>query len=103
MSHYIYAYFAMRLPISVKILYLTAKDRMNTLCGQFKDIKFRSNKEYADRKSNAVLLCSHLFITAWPDLEPTLFRSSKKKDDISDCVIQTLWYLMRTYNSCVSI
>jgi hypothetical protein len=101
-SHYIFAYFAMRLPLNAKIIYLTARNRMEILCGQFKDLKFKGNKEYSDRKSNAVVLCNHLFENVWPDLNTSLYKNISKKDDISDCVVQNLWYLMRTYNSCVA-
>lgn len=102
-SHYIYAYFSMRLPLKTKIIYLTARNRMDIICGQFKQLPFKGNKEYIDRKNNATLLCTYLFDNVWTDLKPTLFNSTSKKDDISDCIIQTLWYLIRTYNSCVSI
>lgn len=100
MSRYIYAYFAMRLPLRCRVMYLTAKERMYTICGQFKDLPFKHNKEYDDRKSNARLLAEHLFTNTWND--PDIFKSFRKKDDIGDCIIQILWYYMRTYNISLS-
>lgn len=100
MSRYIYAYFAMRLPLKCKVMYLTAKERMCTICGQFKELPFKSNEEYDDRKSNARLLAEHLFTNTWKD--PETFKSFRKTDDVGDCIIQILWYYMRAYNISLS-
>jgi len=104
-SHYLYMYLMTRLnqegKTKVILEYLTARKRMFTFCKLFKKdcsrkkIVFRDNKIKADRKKNAITLTNYLTKNCFKTNKDLKLDKLRKKDDISDCVIQTLWYLVK--------
>lgn len=103
-SHYIYMFLLNKLVEenrqSTKIEYLSAKKRMVTLCTLFKDecirngITFKNNVDKYGRKQNAIMLVNYI-ISKKGNTKPIILENLRKKDDISDCIIQGLWYLIK--------
>ena len=107
-SHYLYAYILQRLihegKLTTKLEYLTAKKRMESICNIFRaeclanGIIFKPNNIKYNRKVNASNLLKYLlendFNNAKSCLNSVSFAASRKYDDIADCIIQTLWYLL---------
>ena len=62
---------------------------------QDKIIKIMKN-DYKTRKKNAVLFCSQIIkekYSSWL----SFFEKNKKKDDLSDCFLQGIWYINNKY------
>jgi hypothetical protein len=56
----------------------------------------KNKQDYKGRKKQAVAICTDLLATeatlaCWKDF----FHSCKKKDDLSDCFLQGIWYLQK--------
>lgn len=103
-SHYLYMYLVSKiLNTKIKITYLTAKRRMEYFCNLFKDecgvdgIIFKNNVKKYNRKCNAISLTKYLIKTYSDDETIKLFDDLRKKDDVSDCLIQGLWYITKNY------
>lgn len=105
-SHYLYMYLLNRLikegKYDVKLMYLTARSRMNNICKLYMDeckkngLDFRSNVKKYDRKVNAINFTNYIFNNKMRlNNKTSNFSLLRKKDDISDCFVQILWYLLR--------
>ena len=68
------------------------KIKMVSPCYKLKDLETKKTN-YSDRKKNSVKHCLDIIKnynnTNWEDF----FNSHKKKDDLSDCFLQGLWYI----------
>jgi len=91
-SHYLFSYCIFRTSLPVR--YITARGRMYYVCSLFKNkVKLHSCATYKDRKSNSILLCDYLLDTYFKS--HLKLKSLRKKDDVADCIIQTIWYLCK--------
>lgn len=98
-SHYLYMYLQYRLSkekkTAVKLMYLTAQNRMIKLCEHFKDIQFKKNNSHYNRKQNAIKLMNYILDNYLNDDGSKKIKTLRKKDDVSDCFVQVLWYLIK--------
>jgi hypothetical protein len=109
-SHYLFMYLISKLPKfnvqnniekknnidKTKIIYLNAKKRMSSLCTMYinggSPNKFFKNDTYYHRKKNAVALVNLLNLKYDNDVKK--MEQYKKKDDISDSILQIIFYKM---------
>lgn len=103
-SHYLYMYLVQRCVrenVSPKIVYLTARGRMEGMCQYFKflNIPFKDNNVKKYRKDNAVTLSLGLLEKKYIKCDEKLHKkilTTTKKDDICDNIIQALWWLYKS-------
>ena len=72
-------YFIIKYP-EIDIRYISATNKL-------KDKVETDN--YSDRKKQGITICSNMIKGDWIEF----FRKHKKKDDLSDCFLQGLWYI----------
>jgi hypothetical protein len=54
--------------------------------------------EYKDRKKNAIKIMNNILEKSKNKKMESIFKTSKKKDDLSDSYLQGLWYIKNKYN-----
>lgn len=72
-------YFIIKYP-EINIKYISATNKL-------KDKAETDN--YSDRKKQGIAICANIIKGDWIEF----FRKHKKKDDLSDCFLQGLWYI----------
>lgn len=96
-SHYLFAYCVCR-TYGKKILvrYLSARGRMYFICNLFKNkLEFKPCTVYNNRKDNSIKLCIYMLDNYFNNNENFQLKSLRKKDDVADCIMQTIWYLCK--------
>lgn len=81
-------YFVMKCNVNTQILYVSAMNKLKGI----------TTNSYKDRKKASIHKCKDILIKSSVESEADrewleYFNKHKKKDDLSDCYIQGLWYI----------
>ena len=99
-SHYLYMYLQCRLlgegKEKIPLMYLSATNRMNKMCEVFSGcVKYKKNNTHYNRKQNAIHLVQYILDNYLKDEGSQKIKQLRKKDDVSDCLLQVLWFLIK--------
>jgi Mitochondrial resolvase Ydc2 / RNA splicing MRS1/Poxvirus A22 protein len=72
-------YFIIKYP-QLEIQYISATNKLKNKA---------ETEDYADRKKQGIEICGNIIKGDWIEF----FRKHKKRDDLSDCFLQGLWYI----------
>ena len=81
-------YFVMKCNVNTQILYVSAMNKLKGI----------TTNSYKDRKKASIHKCKDILINSSVESDADrewleYFNKHKKKDDLSDCYIQGLWYI----------
>ena len=98
-SNHIYSYFIINGVCNIsldmeKVCYINASNKLKI----FKENQERDLKKYSERKKLAIENVNTFLDYIKQDNFKTLFNESKKKDDLADALLQTLYYLETNYD-----
>jgi hypothetical protein len=94
LSIYIMCYFKIKYNIPVE--FVNPGNKLKVYDGEFVPCKLKG--QYARNKFYGKLYCEH-FIKDNPEYMK-IFTGYKKKDDLADCFLQGVWYLMTIHDKC---
>ena len=108
MAHLVFSYFVMNgvrneNSLIEKVRFISARNKLKVYHGPEIEVKLKDAK--ARRKRLAIKYTEYFMSKPGEDLDRRkvwydyLMKFPKKKDDLSDCFLQGLWWIEQTYNS----